>query len=81
MPDIPQMDDATSSTMVFGTYLEAHQEVVRRRSGNTCDGMIHKVANAPYGDGYVVRSCPVALLVGTEFGRKFRNDRASYTSM
>ena len=59
--------DAIPESPVFATYLEAHQEAVRRRQGGS-NGMVTRVVRSPYG-GYVIRTWPLELLAEPELRR------------
>ena len=61
-----KMDGAMPDAVVFETYLEAHQEARRRRAMNATNGLVYKVVNSPYGDGYTIRARPAGALADTE---------------
>ena len=67
--------------LVFETYLEAHREAVRRNTGSASVGTIHKVAECPYGDGWVIRSCPAGLLASTMIGGLIRGKKPAYSDV
>ena len=78
MSEIARTGQARPDAVVFGTYLEAHQEASRRRAGDVASGLVSKVVRS-YG-GYVIRSWPVDLLAEPELRQAFDRERPVYAA-
>ena len=76
-PSNGETGDMASSGTTFATYLEAHEEVVRRRSQDAVNGLISRVEKSPYG-GYVVRTLPVATWADPNVQRLLAGRRPDY---
>ena len=61
----------------FATYLEAHEEVARRRSLDAANGLISRVEKSPYG-GYIVRTLPVETWADPNVQRLLAGRRPDY---